>query len=76
MANLEIFQTERGSTKGSDSGLQTAVGQLDRTELRRVAGKSRIGNVEAAFAKPGGFSMVRSNMMHSGQSRPPGLPLR
>ena len=41
--------------KGSESGLQAAAGQLDRTRLRSVMGKSQIGNVEAAFAKPRGF---------------------
>jgi hypothetical protein len=55
MANLEISQTERGSMKGSVSGFQAAVDQLDRTRRRSVVGKSRIGNVEAAFAKPRGF---------------------
>ena len=55
MAKLEISRTERGSRKGSVSKHQAAVGQLDRTRLRSVADKSRIGNVEAAFAKPRGF---------------------
>ena len=41
--------------KGSEPGLQAAAGELDRTRLRGVMGKSQIGNVEAAFAKPRGF---------------------
>ena len=72
MANREISQAERGSMSRSASELQAAAGQLDRARCEAWWVNRRLEMLRQPLQSPGGFSMMRSNMMYSGQSRPPG----